>query len=120
MLFMTCADILQCFIAKTANTRVWCSVVTSLVYLWLKNAFQSAYSMAYIITVTPLHMKQGFQDSDCIKRTTAGDVSAAQVKLWGCFFFLEGRSQKDKRSSRGRGRRTSEEDTPKKKKLKGG
>ncbi|XP_073216531.1 inhibitor of growth protein 5 isoform X5 [Lepidochelys kempii] len=32
----------------------------------------------------------------------------------------KGRSQKDKRSSRGRGRRTSEEDTPKKKKLKGG
>ncbi|KAK2538242.1 Ing5 [Columba guinea] len=32
----------------------------------------------------------------------------------------EGRSQKDKRSSRGRGRRASEEDTPKKKKLKGG
>ncbi|KAM9542969.1 inhibitor of growth protein 5 isoform 2-T2 [Guaruba guarouba] len=32
----------------------------------------------------------------------------------------KGRSQKDKRGSRGRGRRTSEEDTPKKKKLKGG
>ncbi|XP_068277142.1 inhibitor of growth protein 5 isoform X1 [Nyctibius grandis] len=32
----------------------------------------------------------------------------------------KGRSQKDKRASRGRGRRTSEEDTPKKKKLKGG
>ncbi|ELK32677.1 Inhibitor of growth protein 5 [Myotis davidii] len=32
----------------------------------------------------------------------------------------EGRSQKEKRSSRGRGRRTSEEDTPKKKKHKGG
>ncbi|XP_050821596.1 inhibitor of growth protein 5 isoform X4 [Gopherus flavomarginatus] len=31
----------------------------------------------------------------------------------------KGRSQKDKRGSRGRGRRTSEEDTPKKKKLKG-
>lgn len=36
------------------------------------------------------------------------------------FSFIEGRSQKDKRGSRGRGRRTSEEDTPKKKKLKGG
>ncbi|GAB0193355.1 D-2-hydroxyglutarate dehydrogenase, mitochondrial [Grus japonensis] len=32
----------------------------------------------------------------------------------------KGRSQKDKRGSRGRGRRASEEDTPKKKKLKGG
>ncbi|XP_015417302.1 PREDICTED: inhibitor of growth protein 5 [Myotis davidii] len=32
----------------------------------------------------------------------------------------KGRSQKEKRSSRGRGRRTSEEDTPKKKKHKGG
>uniref|UniRef100_A0A4X2M324 Inhibitor of growth family member 5 n=1 Tax=Vombatus ursinus TaxID=29139 RepID=A0A4X2M324_VOMUR len=32
----------------------------------------------------------------------------------------EGRGQKEKRGSRGRGRRTSEEDTPKKKKLKGG
>ncbi|XP_064313134.1 inhibitor of growth protein 5 isoform X3 [Phalacrocorax carbo] len=32
----------------------------------------------------------------------------------------KGRSQKDKRGSRGRGRRTSEEDTPKKKKIKGG
>ncbi|NXF97406.1 ING5 protein, partial [Eubucco bourcierii] len=32
----------------------------------------------------------------------------------------KGRSQKDKKGSRGRGRRTSEEDTPKKKKLKGG
>nr|XP_020844680.1 inhibitor of growth protein 5 isoform X1 [Phascolarctos cinereus] len=32
----------------------------------------------------------------------------------------KGRGQKEKRGSRGRGRRTSEEDTPKKKKLKGG
>ncbi|XP_054114099.2 inhibitor of growth protein 5 isoform X2 [Callithrix jacchus] len=32
----------------------------------------------------------------------------------------EGRGQKEKRASRGRGRRTSEEDTPKKKKHKGG
>ncbi|KAK7806086.1 hypothetical protein U0070_000013, partial [Myodes glareolus] len=34
--------------------------------------------------------------------------------------FAKGRSQKEKRSSRGRGRRTSEEDTPKKKKHKSG
>ncbi|XP_062438524.1 D-2-hydroxyglutarate dehydrogenase, mitochondrial isoform X4 [Rhea pennata] len=38
----------------------------------------------------------------------------------GARSLKKGRSQKDKRGSRGRGRRTSEEDTPKKKKLKGG
>ncbi|PKU29266.1 inhibitor of growth protein 5 [Limosa lapponica baueri] len=43
-----------------------------------------------------------------------------KVEMMGFFSCIEGRSQKDKRGSRGRGRRTSEEDTPKKKKLKGG
>lgn len=38
----------------------------------------------------------------------------------GLCCLSEGRAQKEKRGSRGRGRRTSEEDTPKKKKHKGG
>lgn len=50
-------DMLQCFIAKTTNTRAWCSVVINLVYLWLKNAFQSAYLITYLIRITQLHMK---------------------------------------------------------------
>uniref|UniRef100_A0A8D2NZJ1 Inhibitor of growth protein n=2 Tax=Zosterops lateralis melanops TaxID=1220523 RepID=A0A8D2NZJ1_ZOSLA len=47
-------------------------------------------------------------------------LEGSDLETPGARSLKKGRSQKDKRSSRGRGRRTSEEDTPKKKKLKGG
>ena len=60
-------------------------------------------------------------------RSPVEDVVASLVLLWRALWrklrlpcLSEGRSQKEKRGSRGRGRRASEEDTPKKKKHKGG
>ncbi|MBZ3888045.1 Inhibitor of growth protein 5 [Sciurus carolinensis] len=47
-------------------------------------------------------------------------LSRLSRRTWSSFGFSEGRGQKEKRGSRGRGRRTSEEETPKKKKHKGG
>ncbi|XP_051010353.1 inhibitor of growth protein 5 isoform X2 [Acomys russatus] len=58
-----------------------------------------------------------------LKSKLADVLFTSDCNFEGCRLSVlgsDGRSQKEKRSSRGRGRRTSEEDTPKKKKHKSG